>query len=99
MGSSRHRTRLECSEMFWRTEARLCDELVDGYVDWRESERAVADAYVRWLVASEPERARRFAAYTATLDQEEKTASAYADAVTDLERWLQHSQHGAGLGA
>jgi hypothetical protein len=38
------------------------------------------------------ERALRFAAHTATLDREQKTAAAYADAVTDVERWLQRSQ-------
>jgi hypothetical protein len=64
------------------------DALLDGYVDWRESARAVAEAYARWSFASEPERAMRFAAYTATLDQEEKTASAYAETVTAVERWL-----------
>jgi hypothetical protein len=67
------------------------DDLLDGYVDWRESARAAADAYARWSFASGPERALRFAAYTATLDQEQKTASAYAAAVTDVERWLQRS--------
>lgn len=67
----------------------LLDDLLDGYVDWRESARAVADAYDRWSFASGAERAVRFAAYTATLDQEQKTAAAYAETVTDVERWLQ----------
>ena len=66
----------------------LFDDLVDGYVDWRESARAVAQAYDRWSFAFGSERAVRFAAYTATLDQEQKTAAAYAEAVTDVERWL-----------
>jgi hypothetical protein len=48
------------------------DDLLDGYVDWRESARAVADAYARWSFASGPERALRFAAYIATLDQEQQ---------------------------
>jgi hypothetical protein len=69
----------------------MLDDLLDGYVDWRESARAVADAYVRWSFAYGPERALRFAAYTATLDQEQTTAAAYAEAVTDVERWLQRS--------
>ena len=38
------------------------------------------------------ERALRFASYAATLDQEQKTATAYADAVTELERFLQPSK-------
>ena len=75
----------------------LLDDLLDGYVDWRESARAVADAYARWSFASGPERALRFAAYTATLDQEQKTASAYAEVVTDVERWLQRSDSHRGL--
>jgi len=69
-------------------EAMLLDDLLDGYVDWRESARAVKDAYARWSFASGPECALRFAAYTATLDQEQRTASAYAEAVTEVERWL-----------
>jgi hypothetical protein len=73
------------------------DDLLDGYVDWRESARAVADAYSRWSFASGHERARRFAAYTATPDQEQKTAAAYAEAVTDVEQWLQRSDSHRGL--
>jgi hypothetical protein len=69
----------------------MLDDLLDDYVDWRESARAVADAYARWSFTSRGERALRFAAYIATLDQEQKTASAYAEAVTDVERWLQRS--------
>lgn len=75
----------------------MLDELVDGYVDWREGARAVADAYARWSCASGPERTLRFAAYNATLDQEQKTAAAYAEAVTDVERWVQRSASHRGL--
>jgi hypothetical protein len=78
-------------------EAMPLDDLLDGYVDWRESARAVADAYARWSFASGPERALRFAAYIATLDQEQHTAAAYAETVTDLERWLQRSDSNRGL--
>jgi hypothetical protein len=70
-------------------EAMLLDDLLDGYVEWRESARAVADAYERWSFASGRERALRFAAFTATLDQEQKKAAAYAELVTDVQRWLQ----------
>jgi hypothetical protein len=75
----------------------LLDDLLDGYVDWRESTRAVADAYARWFIASGAEGALRFAAYTATLDREQKTAAAYAEAVTDVDRWLQRSDSNRGL--
>lgn len=74
----------------------MLDDLLDGYVDWRESARAVADAYTRWSFASGPERAQRFAAYTAALEQEEHTAAAYAETVTDLERWLKRSDSRRG---
>jgi hypothetical protein len=75
----------------------LLDDLLDVYVDWRESARAVAAAYTRWSFASGPEGALRFAAYTATLDQEQKTAAAYAEAVTDVQRWLRRSSSHGGL--
>jgi hypothetical protein len=77
--------------------AMLLDDLLDHYVDWRESARAVADAYARWSFASGAERALRFAAHTAALDREQRTAAAYADAVTDVERWLQRSHSHRGL--
>jgi hypothetical protein len=67
----------------------MLDDLLERYIDWRESATAVADAYARWSFASGPERALLFAAYTATLDQEQKTTAAYAEAVTDVERWLE----------
>ncbi|HEY2655236.1 MAG TPA: hypothetical protein VGI55_05565 [Solirubrobacteraceae bacterium] len=76
----------------WWREGILLDDLLDAYVDWRESARAVADAYDRWSLTSGRERTPRFAAYAATLDQEQKTATAYADAATELEPWLQHSE-------
>jgi hypothetical protein len=63
-------------------ETMLSDDLIAVDLEWRESARAVADAYARWSFASGPERALRFAAYTATLGQEQKTAAAYARAVT-----------------
>jgi hypothetical protein len=72
--------------------AMMLDDLLDQYVDWRGSARAVEDAYTRWSFASGPERILRFAAYTVSLDQEQKTAAAYAEAVTDVERWLQRSE-------
>jgi hypothetical protein len=75
----------------------MVDDLLDGYIDWRETARAVADAYARWSIASGPERALRFAAYGAMLDREEKTAEAYAEVVTNVERWLQRSDSHRGL--
>ena len=53
--------------------------------------RSGRDGYARWSFAPRPERALRFAAYMAPLDQEQKTAAAYAEVVTDLGRWLERS--------
>ncbi len=89
--SERVRTSRHLSGL-WAWEV-LLDDLLDGYVDWRESARAVAEAYTQWSFASGPERAVRFAAYTAMLDEEQKTAAAYAETVTDVERWLEHPGH------
>jgi hypothetical protein len=75
----------------------MLDDLLDDYVDWRESARAVADAYARWSIASGAEGALRFATYIAALDREQKTAAAYAEAVTDVDRWLQRSDSNRGL--
>lgn len=72
-------------------EAMLMDEMLEVYLHWRESARAVADTYAQWSLAPAPQRAVRFAAYIATLDQEQKSAAAYAEAVGDLERCVQHS--------
>jgi hypothetical protein len=67
----------------------MLDNLLDQYVDWLESARAVGDAYARWSRASRPDWAVRYAAFTAALDQEQNTAGAYASAVTNVQRWLQ----------
>lgn len=70
----------------------MLDDLVDNYVDWRECARDVTGAYARWSRAPGRERAARFAAYTATLDQEQAAAGAYARAVSNVARWLRRSQ-------
>jgi hypothetical protein len=77
----------------------MLDEPLENYVYWRESARAVADAYARWSQAVGPERVLRFAAYVATLDQEQKAAAKYAAAVMDLKRGLRRSDARSGLGA
>jgi hypothetical protein len=87
MRPSRHQPGPGRTDTSARREAIQLDDLLAVYVDWRESARAVADAYERWSLASGPDRGVRFAAYTATLDREEKAAAAYAGAVTDFERY------------
>ncbi len=60
---------------------RLVDDMVDGYVTWREACLAVADSYARWSCAAVAERTLAFTAYLAALDREEKAAVEYRRAV------------------
>lgn len=64
--------------------AALVDEMLAMYVEWRERAATVADAYARWCAAPPEEGTVRFAAYLATLDQEQATARDYADTISDL---------------
>jgi hypothetical protein len=59
--------------------ARLIDETVEAYVDWREESAAVWDAYERWDWASAADARLAFAAYCAAVDREERASSVYAD--------------------
>ena len=55
-----------------RTSQRVVlDALLNDYVDWRPMRKGSPRATARWPVASGAERALRFAAYIATLDQEQ----------------------------
>jgi hypothetical protein len=64
---------------------RLVDELLEAYVDWRETCARVDDAYRSW--ANEAARGDRvaFALYTAALDAEEQAAKIYAEFVRDAD--------------
>lgn len=73
-------------------EAHLVDEMVDCYLDWRETAAAVASAHRQWLHAPRDEGRRGYSAYTASLDQEEAAAITYALAVDDVEQWLQRAR-------
>ena len=68
---------------------RLVDELVEAYVDWRETCARVEDAYRSW--ANETARGDRvaFALYVAAPDAEEQAAKVYAELVrrADKLRW------------
>jgi hypothetical protein len=66
----------------------LVDDLLVGYAEWRDGCDAVADAYERWSTAPRSESDLRFAAFRAALDQEQTAASAYAEAIGNLERFL-----------
>jgi hypothetical protein len=54
------------------------DELLEGYVSWREACRGVWRAYERWIGSDRGERALAYAAYLAALDGEERAARTYA---------------------
>ena len=66
----------------------LIDELMDMYVDWRESCIALRKAYERWSSVRVAERELAFAAYGAALDWEEQASAVYADRVDQVARKL-----------
>lgn len=53
------------------------DALMDGYVHWRDANRAVAETYHHWSLATRGDRERAFASYAAALDHEEHAAHCY----------------------
>jgi hypothetical protein len=57
---------------------RAIDELLDGYVSWREECQAVAVAYGRLIASGSAERRLAYAVYFAALDREEQAARTYA---------------------
>lgn len=65
--------------------AQLLDKLLACYVDWREDADAASDAYTRWSAAPRADRAWRFSAYLAALEQEESAANSYALAISAVE--------------
>lgn len=54
------------------------DDLLEGYVSWREACEAVWRSYERWIDSDRGQRALAHAAYLAALDGEERAASTYA---------------------
>lgn len=56
---------------------RLTDDVIDGYVTWREQCVAVAATYADWQQATPSDEAAAFAAYLAVLDEEEQAATQY----------------------
>ena len=76
----------------------LADEMLAGYLDWREDAAAVADVYQRWSHAPAAEEAMWFSAYLAALEQEEASARSYALAVANLRRSLPARQRRTGPG-
>jgi hypothetical protein len=68
--------------------AGLVDEMLAGYIDWREGAAAARDSYTRWCNAPAGEKDSRFSAYMAALDQEESAAARYALGLEHLQRSL-----------
>jgi cytochrome c1 len=56
---------------------RLTDDVIDGYVAWREQSAAVTATYADWLQAAPSDHAAAFAAYVVALDEEEAAAAQY----------------------
>jgi hypothetical protein len=57
------------------------DELLEGYVSWREECQAVRLAYEQWVGSDRGERGLAYAGYVAALDREEHAARTYADRI------------------
>jgi hypothetical protein len=65
---------------------RAIDELLEGYVSWREECQAVALAYGRLSASGCGERQLAYAAYFAALDREEHAARTYDHHVERVRR-------------
>jgi hypothetical protein len=57
------------------------DEVLATHAEWLCRARAAETAYQAWRESERAERARRWAAYVAQLDGEQRAAEAYADAL------------------
>jgi hypothetical protein len=68
--------------------ARLTDEAIERYVEWREECDAVRATYERSSRTAGVDRTMWFAAYNAALDREECAAGAFAASVRRLGRFL-----------
>ena len=55
----------------------LTDDLIDGYVGWREQTAAVASAYARWKETPADGQGAAFDEYLAALNREEEAAARY----------------------
>ena len=60
---------------------RLVDELVEAYIDWRETCARLNDAYRSWACETGSRGRVAFELYTAALDAEERAAAVYAGLV------------------
>ncbi len=65
---------------------RLVDELIEAYVDWRETCARVSDAYLSWTSESGSCGRFAFGLYMAALDEEEQAAEVYARLVRRADK-------------
>jgi hypothetical protein len=72
---------------------RLVDQLIEAYVDWRETCARVRDAYRFWEIDSGSYGRIAFGSYVAALDAEERAAEVYAGLVrrADALAWSEGS--------
>jgi hypothetical protein len=72
---------------------RLVDQLIEAYVDWRETCARVGDAYRFWAIDSGSCSKIAFGFYVAALDAEELSAEVYAGLVrrADALAWSEGS--------
>jgi hypothetical protein len=70
----------------------LFEEMAACYEDWREEIARVDEGYRRWCTAPTDERADRFCAYTAALEQEEGAAEIYAEVLAELKASLSEQE-------
>ena len=61
------------------------DDMMDGYVSWRDACAAVAVSYENWKSSVRTDQKLAFSAYVAALDREEQAATAYERAVAQVE--------------
>jgi hypothetical protein len=55
----------------------LIDQMIDGYVSWREECALLAAAYDNWSQSTREDRHLAYTAYRAALDREERAAETY----------------------
>jgi hypothetical protein len=72
---------------------RLVDQLIEAYVDWRETCARVGDAYRFWAIDGGCGGRIAFGSYVAALDAEERSADVYAGIVrrADARAWSERS--------
>jgi hypothetical protein len=65
---------------------RAADELMDGYVAWREASAEVRAAYDRWYTSESGAPDLDFVSYLAALDREERAAHVYERQIERIRR-------------